>query len=218
MLTRPTRVPIIPHAGPMAPKFFQKPIFPWCLVSVFTRSASSMLLTSSGSVPSTMSITPFFMNSSSRLFALSSKARSPSRLARFERSMMLLMVSTSLAAGTLNISVNDLSPLIKSCMGFIIKIAPKAPPKVTSAEGASRKFMTAEKLLPNTIPNIMSPRHIIIPINDAKSNLRHLIVYIRRTVFTFTHSSNVSFFYNQQQGRPPDRRSLQLPFSFRWSR
>ena len=72
MLIRPIRVPIIPQAGPMAARPSQKLMILLCGLSIQLRSVSRILVTSSWSVPSTISIIPFFRNSSSMSDAASS--------------------------------------------------------------------------------------------------------------------------------------------------
>ena len=174
IITRPTRVPIIPHAGPIEPKVSQNPILSLCLPSILTSSVSRIPLTSSGSVPSTIRRIPFFIKASSRSLAASSKERSPSFLATLDRSIILVIISGILADSVLKIKVKLFSPPMKSGNVTDAIVAMNEPPKVISMDGGSTKNpIAAIPSSPDTIPNITSPRHATIPIKDAISTSTH---------------------------------------------
>ena len=150
--TRPTSVPIIPHAGPMAPIVSQNPDLSLCLLSMLFISVSRIPRTSSGSVPSTMSIIPFFIKSSSRFPAASSRERSPSFLATFESSIIFVIISGTLTLTCLKISVILFKPPTKFAILTDIIVAKTDPPNVISADAGSRKY-----------PRPLIPPEFIIP-------------------------------------------------------
>ena len=169
MLIRPISVPIIPHAGPNSAHFSQNAITFLCLSSIQDRLVSMMPRTSSGSVPSTTSITPFFIKSSSISLAASSNASKPSFLATFERSMIFLIVSAGSSAFSLKVSVIPFSPLMKSGNLCAASTPEIEPPTVMMIDAESTMFFKASNppLLKTPNTNITAPS--IIPAKDAIS-------------------------------------------------
>jgi len=169
MLIRPISVPIIPHAGPNSAHFSQNAITFLCLSSIQDRLVSMMPRTSSGSVPSTTSITPFFIKSSSISLAASSNASNPSFLATFERSMIFLIVSAGSSAFSLKVSVIPFSPLMKSGNLCAASTPEIEPPTVMMIDAESTMFFKASNppLLKTPNTNITAPS--IIPAKDAIS-------------------------------------------------
>ena len=125
--------------------------------------------TSSGSVPSTTSITPFFIKSSSISLAASSNASKPSFLATFERSMIFLIVSAGSSAFSLKVSVIPFSPLMKSGTLCAASTPEIEPPTVMMIDAGSTMFFKASNppLLKTPNTNITAPS--IIPAKDAIS-------------------------------------------------
>ena len=148
----PISVPIIPQAGPIPAKFSQKPYTFLCRASRLPNSVSRMARTRSGSVPSTISSTPFLRKSSSRLSAASSSARRPSFLARLESSIIFLIVSPLSTFLSFMAIPNPLSPLTKSGNLFMVRHAPKDPPIVIAIEPGSMKLPITPKPSPEIIP------------------------------------------------------------------
>ncbi len=135
ILTKPIKVPIIPQAGPNSAHFSQKPIIFLCLSSRHVSSVSRIPRTSSGSVPSTISIIPFFRKGSSTSFEASSKARRPSFLATLAKSIIFVIT----APGSMDCSLKTIdalfNPVRKSGNLYEANVPATEPPIVIMTDG-----------------------------------------------------------------------------------